>query len=456
VRLSLFWRTFVLIALVVVASLLAWLQVFRATEVQPRAERFAWEIAAVVNVTRAGLTNTQGAQRRELLSALGTAENIRIRPADYKDRISAWPDPEFGGLMEAKLMELLGEETRLAGRVNGVDGLWIRFEMQDELYWMLLDPERLARQANRNWIGWFGIALGLALAASLAISRVINRPLASLAGAIDRVSRGETPPTLDENGPTELALINRRFNAMAAELAALDADRAEALAGISHDIRTPLTRLRLEIEMSSADRSTRDSMAEEIDRIDAIVRQFVEFARPLDSEPALDVGVRDVVDSVLDAYRHGPEADDLIVTEAVDASLNWRGSQTVLTRILSNLVENAYRYGKDAKGSTCIELAAQRRANGIELTVRDHGPGVPADQLERLIRPFTRLDAERHRHGGSGLGLSIVARLSRRYSGDLRLELPPDGGLLARVRLDDAPSPTSDEVRSRREPALTS
>jgi two-component system osmolarity sensor histidine kinase EnvZ len=243
---------------------------------------------------------------------------------------------------------------------------------------------------------------------------------------------------------------------MAAELAALDADRAEALAGISHDIRTPLTRLRLEIEMSSADRSTRDSMAEEIDRIDAIVRQFVEFARPLDSEPALDVGVRDVVDSVLDAYRHGPEADDLIVTEAVDASLNWRGSQTVLTRILSNLVENAYRYGKDAKGSTCIELAAQRRANGIELTVRDHGPGVPADQLERLIRPFTRLDAERHRHGGSGLGLSIVARLSRRYSGDLRLELPPDGGLLARVRLDDAPSPTSDEVRSRREPALTS
>ena len=104
----------------------------------------------------------------------------------------AWPDPEFGNLMEAKLMELLGDETRLAGRVNGVDGLWIRFEMQDEPYWMLLDPERLARQANRNWIDWFSIALALALAASLAISRVINRPLASLAGAIDRVSRGET------------------------------------------------------------------------------------------------------------------------------------------------------------------------------------------------------------------------------------------------------------------------
>jgi signal transduction histidine kinase len=192
------------------------------------------------------------------------------------------------------------------------------------------------------------------------------------------------------------------------------------------------------------------------DRIDAIVRQFVEFARPLDSEPALDIGVFHVVDSVLDAYRHGPDADDLIVTVAVDPSLNWRGSPTVLTRILSNLVENAHRYGKDATGSTRVEIAAQRRANGIELTVRDHGPGVPADQLERLIRPFTRLDAERHRHGGSGLGLSIVARLSRRYSGDLRLELPPDGGLLARVRLDDAPPPTSDEARSRREPTLSS
>jgi len=456
VRLSLFWRTFVLIALVVVASLLAWLQVFRAAEVQPRAERFAWEIAAVVNVTRAGLSNTQGAQRNELLNALGTAENIRIRAADYKDRIAAWPDPQFGDLLEAKLMELLGDETRLAGRVNGVDGLWIRFEMQDEPYWMLLDPERLQRQANRNWIGWFGIALGLALGASLAISRVINRPLASLAGAIDRVSRGETPPTLGENGPTELALVNRRFNDMAAELAALDADRAEALAGISHDIRTPLTRLRLEIEMSSADPATRDSMAEEIDRIDAIVRQFVEFARPLDSEPALDLAVADTVTSVLDGYRHGPDTDELAFTEAVDQSLVWRGSQTVLTRILSNLVENAHRYGKDATGRSRIEISAQRRSSGIELTVRDHGPGVPPDQLERLIRPFTRLDPERHRNGGSGLGLSIVARLARRYGGDLRLELPADGGLLARVRLDHAPRAPADEARSRQESAASS
>ena len=101
-------------------------------------------------------------------------------------------------------------------------------------------------------------------------------------------------------------------------------------------------------------------------------------------------------------------------------------------------MENARRYGVGPDGVARVEVDARRVGRGLELRVRDHGPGVPADQLERLTRPFTRLDTERNRHGGSGLGLAIIARLARRHAGELVLELPPDGGLLARVRLADA------------------
>ena len=437
-RLSLFTRTFALIAVVVAASLIAWLQLFRAAELQPRAERIAGEIASVVNVTRAALISTFGERRLVLLDDLARDEGIRVLPAEPDDRAEPWPDARFGTLLEARLRDLLGPQTRLAGQVDGETGLWIRFDIDGDAYWMLLDPARLQRQSQRNWLGWIGIALLLAVAGAAAISRVVNRPLSSLAAAIDRLSRGEPPAQLPEDAPTELADVNRRFNRMAADLAALEQDRAEALAGISHDIRTPLTRLRMEIELSPVDAGTRASMADEIDRIDAIVRQFVEFARPPADGADGPVDVATVVGSVIDGFRNAPDAAAVAIEAALAPGTSWLGPPTALERIVTNLVENARRYGAGPDGIARIELGARRDGRHLELVVRDRGPGVPPQQLDRLARPFTRLDTERNRHGGAGLGLAIVARLARRHGGDLRLELPPDGGLLVRVRLADA------------------
>ena len=437
-RLSLFWRTFAPIAIVVAASLLAWLQLFRASELAPRAERIAFEIASVVNLTRAGLLSATGQRRLALLEGLARDEGIRVLPAEPTDRAKRWPDERFGGPFEAKLRELLGSETHLAASVNGDEGLWIRFEIDDDPYWMLLDPARIARQSNRSWLGWIGIAIALATAGALVISRVVNRPLADLARAIERLARGESPAPLREDAPTELAAVNRSFNRMAADLASLERDRAEALAGISHDIRTPLTRLRMEIEMSAVDPATRASMADEIDRIDAIVRQFVEFARPAGTVPTEPVDVAATMHSVLEGFRHGPDAARMTLSETVEPGLTWRGAPTELARIVANLVENARRYGAGDDGRVRVDLDVRRVDGVVRIVVRDHGAGVPADQLDRLARPFTRLDAERNRHGGSGLGLSIVARLARRYDGDLRLERPEGAGLRAVVRLRDA------------------
>ena len=438
-RLSLFWRTFALIAAVVVASLLAWFQLFRAAEQQPRAEQSAWEIASVINLTRAALLNASGERRRELLADLARDEAVRVVPLEPTDRTEPWPDERLASLIEVKLRQLLGPPTRMVSRVNGDPGLWISFDIDGDPYWLELEPERLERHASRNWLGWTGIALVLALVGALAISRVVNRPLANLVTAIDRVSRGDPPERLNEDGPTEIAAVNRRFNQLATDLVALEIDRAEALAGISHDIRTPLTRLRLEVELSPLQDAQKDSMAEEVDRIDAIVRQFVDFARPDARAAPGPVDVRSTVESVVDGFRHGAAGPDVAVTFEASAGLGWTGQATELERIVSNLVENARRYGRTPGTDRAdVRIEARRQGKALELTVRDHGPGVPPDQLERLTRPFTRLDAERSRDGGAGLGLAIVARLARRYHGFLKLELPERGGLLARVTLFDA------------------
>lgn len=442
-RLSLFWRTFALIALLIVVSLAAWLQLFRAANVEPLADRFAWEAASLVNLTRAGLLSATGERRSALLADLDREEGIRVLPAEPGDQIDPWPDTRFAARVESRLRERMGPAMRLAGRVNGREGLWIGFEIDADPYWLLLDPQRVQRLAGHSWLGWLAIALALSVLGALAISRVINRPLASLAAAIDRVSRGDAPTSLPEGGPTELGELNGRFNRMAHDLSVLEQDRAEALAGISHDIRTPLTRLRMEIEMAPIDLEARGSMAEEIERIDDIVRQFVDFARPVDLDAASEVDVHEVLETVLDGFRHGPDNGRLQCTSSLRPGIAWSGSATSLVRILTNLIDNAHHYGADAQGEVRVDITAQRLGRGIELTVRDHGPGVAPHQLEHLTRPFARADVERNRHGGSGLGLAIVARLARRHGGELTLELPGSGGLLARVRLADAPRPLS-------------
>jgi two-component system, OmpR family, osmolarity sensor histidine kinase EnvZ len=153
VRISLFWRTYALIAIVVVASVLGWFQLFRAAERQPRAERLAWEVASVVNITRAGLLSASADRRPELLADLARDEGVRVVPLEAGDRLAPLADEALGSRAEAKLRELLGPGTAVAGGVNEVPGLWVSFDIDGDPYWLLLDPYRLERQDAHDWLG---------------------------------------------------------------------------------------------------------------------------------------------------------------------------------------------------------------------------------------------------------------------------------------------------------------
>jgi two-component system osmolarity sensor histidine kinase EnvZ len=266
---------------------------------------------------------------------------------------------------------------------------------------------------------------------------VVNRPLAALTRAAARLGSGESPDPLPEKGPAEIRAVNRSFNRMVADLAKLEQDRAVLLAGISHDLRTPLTRLRLEVEMNDLPGETREAMIDDLEQMDAIVGQFLAYARPASTAAREPLDIGDLVRDAVQAARVDADATVTVVLDLAPG-LQVLGHRTELQRALANLLTNALRYGRDAEGRLALQVNAWRDEGEVVVRVADRGPGVPADDMPRLLRPFERGNAARTEGSGAGLGLSIVQRIAAAHGGSFALsstsESPPFG-LSGEIRL---------------------
>lgn len=439
-RISLFWRTFMLLVVLVVASLALLLGVMRWLDRAPPEQRLAWEIASVANLTRSALISSQPERRLMLLRELARDEGVRVLPLEATDRIEADLRSDRVHELRGYLQNLLGSDTVVVlGSVNDIDGLWVSFDIEGDGYWLLMQRKRLERHFGSGLSVVLGISAGLSLLGALILSRLVNQPLSRLANAFGALSRGEPAPSLREDlVVSEIAEVNRRFNRMAEDLSALEADRSIALAGISHDIRSPLARLRMEIELAPLEDSQRGPMVEDIERIDRIVGQFVDFARAGQPPHFETVDVAGLLGQLPATYRKQFGGGAVELEVRVPSSLRWQGDAVDLQRAIGNLVDNAVRYGRSpGQPLARVVVSARRAAGGIELVVEDEGPGVPEDSLAELLRPFNRLDPARGGAEGSGLGLAIVDRLARRYGGRLQLRNRPGGGLAAVLQLPD-------------------
>jgi two-component system osmolarity sensor histidine kinase EnvZ len=432
---SLFWRTLLLVLLLIVASLGAWIQSFRVFERAPRAQNIAQQVVSVVNITRAALLYSDPFVRRDLLAELVANEGVRIYPLEPGDAIKPLPDGTMLKLAEARIIERLGPETQVAAEVNGVRGLWVSLTLDDDKYWVFIDRDPSARSFGTQWIGWAAVALLLSLIGAVLITRLINRPLAQLTRAAADLGGGRSPEPLPETGPVEIRTVNQSFNRMVADLAKLESDRAVLLAGISHDLRTPLTRLRLEVEMANVPPDTRDAMAGDIEQIDRIVRQFLDYARQAPQAPAEDIDIADLAEAAVRRARIDSQPMSKVDLRLA-RNLRGRGHRTELDRALDNLLTNAVRYGRDpASGVLAVTVGVMGADDHVIVSVADNGPGVPADQIERLLRPFERGETARSGSEGAGLGLPIVQRIARMHGGDLRLLANVPHGLRAELAL---------------------
>jgi signal transduction histidine kinase len=280
---------------------------------------------------------------------------------------------------------------------------------------------RLPRQIFLE-LGILALALSVVL---YAMTRTITRPLGDLARAADEVGRGATTTPLKETGAREIRGATRAFNAMQERLRRYLDSRTQVLAAMSHDLRTPLTRLRLRVE-SIDDDNLRQRCVEDLDEMSNMVRGALGVFRGLnDDEPAVPV---DIDALALELQRQHAELGGEVSIVGT-ARAPYVAKPLALKRCLGNLVQNAIRHG--VRATIQIEDGAQ-----LILHISDEGPGIPEDMLEKVFEPFFRLEQSRNRDtGGTGLGLSIARDIAQAHGGSLSLHNRKEGGLEARLVL---------------------
>jgi two-component system osmolarity sensor histidine kinase EnvZ len=421
-------RSVLLIAVLLMLAHLAWLQIFRVSMREPRAHQVSQQIISTVNLTRAALVTAEPSKRYGLLGEIAEREGVQVHVEQPGEKLVPLPKTGFYTYIEADLRAQLGPDTLFTLSRNGVDGMWVSFDIDGDGYWMLIPESRFATDESWRWIGWGALVLLLAVGGAFLIVARINRPLHALTVAAGQMGRGATPAPVDESGPSEIRTLSRAFNQMAADRKRLDDERALLLAGVSHDLRTPLARIRLGIEMldDKGDAAMRAGIVQDIEDIDAAINQFLDFARAASSESeTADADLNTLVAGVIARYeRAGRHL--LLQTHPVPP---LRLRTLAMQRLIGNLIDNALRHGGDE-----VTLITGCTDATVFIEVLDRGPGIPTEQAERMLQPFTRMDAARST-SGTGLGLAIVDRIARMHHGCVRL-LPRDGGgLRARVEL---------------------
>lgn len=433
-RRSLFLRNVLLIGLVIALAELTMFLSFVSMVVKPRSERIAVALAHKYIALRAGLHDLPPGQRQALVDRLNAAaaKEAVPPPARWMNPLMKAMEQRYHGTMLA-YMATAGLPATLSHGADGLQDLRLELVVEGQPYRLRVAGVVPMITPLQDWMLLVAVAgLLFALLGAWLIQGWISRPLRGLVGAAREIGAGRHPAPLPEDGPDEIAIVARSFNRMSADLARINEDRALMLAGLSHDLRTPLAKLRLCVEMlrSGADASLIESMIRSIDTADAVIGQFIEFARIGSDEQAQWCDPAELVTSVGNEFAGRSNCAVKLDLQPAPA---LRVRPVALRRAIANLVENACRY---APGEIVVRLEA---GDGkLRFSVLDQGPGVPAPELARIRQPFTRLTSSRGQLPGAGLGLAIVERIAALHRGQLRLENREQGGLAAMIELPAA------------------
>ncbi|MEJ2769182.1 ATP-binding protein [Mycetohabitans sp. B46] len=411
---SLFGRLALLVVGVLLLAHFAWFALIRLQRSEWQARYAVEEAMFLIEAVRQHVERTP---EQPLPSRVKVVpDNPGVAPA---------ADPHVPPPVEHFLSELEdrlppGTQIRAKGG-NKPSSLWVREPGFKRWIVVPLQPLRSPRRALDRTLMWLGLIFTGAVLSALFAAWQLQRPLRTLAQAVARFGRGLPVAPVRECGPLELRQLTRGFNTMVSNLAQTDKDRNVMLAGVAHDLRTPLARLRLRAEMLD-DAKARDGVVRDVDSMTHIVDQFLVFAHDgIDrSEP---VGVDQQCDRIARTYRAVSPSADAVHTD-LRAGPDFVLPAATLERVLSNLLDNAYAYGAPP-----VVIETVRTARGFTLTVSDQGGGILPQDLLNASRPFVRLDPARGGNGHSGLGLAIVERLTNRLGGECRLGNHERGGL---------------------------
>lgn len=329
--------------------------------------------------------------------------------------------------LSIQMSELLDGEAEVRVHQGDEYLFWIRPPQAPHL-WVKI-PLTGFEESNFSPLIFYLVLIGvLSVAGGWLFVRQLNRPLKALQKAAEDVGKGKFPEPLKEQGSTEVAAVTRAFNQMSGGIKQLEADRSLLMAGISHDLRTPLTRIRLASEMMSANEDyLKEGIEKDIEDMNAIIDQFIDYIRHDMMEKSEPAQLNELIKDVLSF--ESVDGRNISVKYGDDIELPM--VYVALKRVLANLIQNAIKYSDND-----IEVASgfNKSTQMAFFSVADHGPGIDEDQMQHLFQPFTQGDSARGTQG-SGLGLAIIKRIVDGHGGKITLHNRISGGLVATVEL---------------------
>lgn len=429
---------FITVELVTVAAVLWFVML-------PMAQRAADDLAGLMVLSAQTWVELPPQTRPVFESELASTHQIGLRP-------DMQPAPDTGlrhgfyiRFLELAFERRLGREAffQHAPTGDGRDWLWIAIPAGGRSIGVGFDSGRM--QTNPIGALAFALGVGTLLIAMMAwwLARRIAQPVARLEDAAARLANGAKPDLLPETGPRELADLARHFNQMAVQVRDLSDARTTLFAGLSHDLRTPLARMRLAIEMLTLEPEPAllQRLELDIDEMNRLIGQLLDIARGLHPEAAQDLELCAWLEARADVHRGAAAAAGATLAVHCARDLRAHAAPGMLARILDNLLGNALRYAPgpvELRGEALPPLAPGEPER-LRIAVLDRGPGIPQDQLDAAFRPFHRIAGATHPvAGGFGLGLAIVRQLARANGWSVGLERREGGGLIAWVALPAA------------------
>lgn len=421
---SLLARNIALMATIVLVSQFITILLFGLFILRPQANRIAAIMAHNIAAISTTIDVLSAPERAALIERINRNGQMHVRPGSA-------PPVGTGGrasLLERTVLRALARDLGMRDAVfwrgGGSMPLWVRLKLGGEFYWVSINaPAGFA--PNETLLGSLLVALALALIAGMALQRRINRPLIRLAEAVDAMPQPVPLDALVEKSPSEVVTLARSFDAMAKRLAMQEASRVMMLAGISHDLKTPLAKIRLALALRGGGTEDDALIERQLDRMDQMLGQFLDFGRGLETEAPDRVDVAAAVAAAIDAQGSVAELQcNANPLPQVDVR------PLAFERVLINLLRNA-----ETHGSPPVTVSIDQRDGNVFIDVADRGPGVPPPVLASLAEPFFRLNQARPSDGGVGLGLALAQRFATEHGGTLTLANRAGGGFVTSLAL---------------------
>ncbi len=396
----------------------------------PLAERSTDDLAELIVLSAKTWVELPPETRRDFELELAKKHSLWLFAANAPLLQTAHSAP-YQQLLEAALSKRAGKPVPVVMPDWSEPWFWTEIAVAGQFIRIGFPRERVGTRPFLVLLLVLGGGTLLALVTALVLARRITLPLAQMSLAAVRVGKGETPELLPESGPQELAALARNFNLMACQVRELLANRTTLLAGVSHDLRTPLARMRLAVEMlpETSDPELIEQLLHDLEQMNRLIGALLDLSRGLGHEDRQRVDLNRLAAELAHEMQRGGAPVEFIPALPCEAE----APPLALRRILANLLDNGVRYGAGKP----VEIECARTDKGeTRISVLDSGPGIPTDQREAVFQPFYRMEASRNAAtGGSGLGLAIARQLAESNGWKLELLPRPGGGTEARLTI---------------------